>query len=474
MSPMGDQPELRFARGAENPEHQSAQRAERLLGLCGGDSKVEGLPINWDGKDWRTYKWRMLSVFEEHGLQYILDATITENDFGSREGKERFRMQQAKIKRMIGQTLPPERLHQVSHLKTGTEMWNALCEVFEKKNNAGTRALVKGRLLEELASLKYKEGSDISVHLSRMFMIKNELLDYGHEVQDLDMINLMFSSLPPSQAYSQLRLVVRVTPDLTPEGVSALICEEVLSEESRVHSRQDRHDKRQGYKKGKRSGDDRGGNGKKNPMKNGKAEALKNGGDDIMASEGDRGDIRFGSMGDIWYFDSGSNVHVANEKSYFVHLDENPETLSRIRVYGAFAGLSAQAQGVGTACLKTVVDGRDVQVFLDDVVYIPTAEHGLLSPGRAIEQGFEVAFDAESSVYSLAKDGETVVRAPMVNATWQFQAMSAPKAQPSSTAQMIVNYTAADGVATLQQWHERCGHICMQYLKAMVDRGLVF
>ncbi|KAE9042895.1 hypothetical protein PR002_g3648 [Phytophthora rubi] len=37
----------------------------------------------------------------------------------------------------------------------------------------------------------------------------------------------------------------------------------------------------------------------------------------------------------------------------------------------------------------------------------------------------------------------------------------------------LVNYTMAEGVGTLQLWHERMGHICPQCLKNMVDKGLV-
>lgn len=37
----------------------------------------------------------------------------------------------------------------------------------------------------------------------------------------------------------------------------------------------------------------------------------------------------------------------------------------------------------------------------------------------------------------------------------------------------MVNYTVADGVGRLYVWHERLAHTFSQYLKVMVDRGLV-
>jgi hypothetical protein len=37
----------------------------------------------------------------------------------------------------------------------------------------------------------------------------------------------------------------------------------------------------------------------------------------------------------------------------------------------------------------------------------------------------------------------------------------------------MVNYAISDGVADLQCWHERLGHICPQFVKQMADQGLV-
>ncbi|KAG3198847.1 hypothetical protein PC128_g5693 [Phytophthora cactorum] len=37
----------------------------------------------------------------------------------------------------------------------------------------------------------------------------------------------------------------------------------------------------------------------------------------------------------------------------------------------------------------------------------------------------------------------------------------------------LCNFTAAEGVASLTIWYERLAHTCPQYLKTMVDKGLV-
>ncbi|KAE9033408.1 hypothetical protein PR001_g10180 [Phytophthora rubi] len=89
-----------------------------------------------------------------------------------------------------------------------------------------------------------------------------------------------------------------------------------------------------------------------------------------------------------------------------------------------------------------MVDGQQAPVTLNDVFYVPGAMHGLFSIGLAAEQGFDFDYDRQQRI---------------------FECKDLP----------LSNFTAAEGVASLKQWHERLGHTCPQYLKMMVDKGLV-
>ncbi|KAE8993683.1 hypothetical protein PR002_g20161 [Phytophthora rubi] len=91
------------------------------------------VPKNWDGKDWQTYKWAMLTVFEERNLEDIADGTLTAAmlQTASAEKKEEFRIKQVKIKRTVETSVPPEILQQISEKKTGSEMLTEMCDLFE-------------------------------------------------------------------------------------------------------------------------------------------------------------------------------------------------------------------------------------------------------------------------------------------------------------------------------------------------------
>ncbi|KAE9312992.1 hypothetical protein PR003_g19619 [Phytophthora rubi] len=182
--------------------------------------------------------------------------------------------------------------------------------------------------------------------------------------------------------------------------------------------------------------------------------------------------------GSSWFcFDTGSNVHIVGDRHSFVHLEDIvPENLAA-DVKGVAQSMVTQAEGIGTVKIVSIVQDKEVELFIDGVLYVPGATHGLLSMGLALEQGFEVDYDRATRVYSVHKDGEHVIEARPAQAIWVFETVPASQRSSKPDGQQegraIVNYTVADGVGSLQVWHERLAHTCAQYLKVMVDRGLV-
>ncbi|OWY94568.1 Multidrug resistance protein ABC transporter [Phytophthora megakarya] len=91
------------------------------------ESKTEGLPYGWDGKDWRRYKWTMRTIFREHGLLEIAERKTIRGKLISEEGEAAYDKKQYKIMRMIGTTILSDKHQQVDHYESGSEMWADLC-----------------------------------------------------------------------------------------------------------------------------------------------------------------------------------------------------------------------------------------------------------------------------------------------------------------------------------------------------------
>jgi transposase InsO family protein len=173
-----------------------------------------------------------------------------------------------------------------------------------------------------------------------------------------------------------------------------------------------------------------------------------------------------------WYFDTASNSHVTGRRSHFVSFTEDTVTSRSVR--GLSPSIISMIAGMGTVALVNEVDGEQVVMYIDDVFYVSEAEFGLFSPGLAHEQGFEFDYDQATRSFAISWEGRRVVVANPQDAAWGFQESHPPEGAVMGPGNgLLANYTIAEGVGTLQLWHERMGHICPQYLKTMVDKGLV-
>ncbi|KAK1928507.1 Retrovirus-related Pol polyprotein from transposon TNT 1-94 [Phytophthora citrophthora] len=174
-----------------------------------------------------------------------------------------------------------------------------------------------------------------------------------------------------------------------------------------------------------------------------------------------------------WYFDTASNSHVVGDRSYFVSFTEDTSRLRSIR--GIIPTIAARIAGVGTVEMTTEVNGEQTVMYLEDVFYIPGAEFGLFSPGLAHEQGFDFTFDHDTQDFTILWEGRAVALAKPQEATWGFLGVHPGQSRVKRPVdrRSLANFTVAEGVGTLALWHERMCHTCPQYLKTMVDKGLV-
>lgn len=171
------------------------------------------------------------------------------------------------------------------------------------------------------------------------------------------------------------------------------------------------------------------------------------------------------SFGSSWWcFDTGSNVHIIGEPDTFVHLEEITSENLSVDVTGVAQSMVVQASGIVTVKIVSIVGGEEVELFIDGVLYVPGATHGLFSMGLALEQGFEVDYDRVTRVYSVYKDDKKVISAHPSQAIWISNTKSGseyPEREQQDRA--IVNSTVTDGVGSLQV---RLAHTCAQYLKS--------
>ncbi|POM72022.1 LOW QUALITY PROTEIN: Multidrug resistance protein ABC Superfamily [Phytophthora palmivora] len=164
----------------------------------------DGVPKNWDGKDWTTYKWAKLTVFEENDLKGIAVGTITKAmlQAATAEMQKEFKHKQIKIKRMIGDKA------------TGSEMWTELCDLFEGK--VKPQELIRFvAWYTELWQMKLMPGEDANLHLCKMFKVRTELMNLNYNIENMDMIEMLLENLPCQARFESLTSSIRYGADLS-------------------------------------------------------------------------------------------------------------------------------------------------------------------------------------------------------------------------------------------------------------------
>ena len=116
---------------------------------------------------------------------------------------------------MIGTSVPPAILQQISDKKTGSEMWKALCDLCEGKKTEATKTYTICRLVNDIWQMNLRHGEDANVYLLRMFDIRTELASLNYTIEDMEMIEMMLESLPYQIDFESLKSSIRYGADLT-------------------------------------------------------------------------------------------------------------------------------------------------------------------------------------------------------------------------------------------------------------------
>ncbi|KAG6949402.1 hypothetical protein JG688_00014635 [Phytophthora aleatoria] len=147
-----------------SPSDSEDGKGKKQKGYKTGSS---GTPVNWNGDDGTFYKHAMLNAFEMTKIKILTQVSLL--------------MKLAK---------------QVMSKKTGTEMWQELCSIYEGKKEPGhgraESVPPSGRTTSDSPAHKWRCES----HLYTLFDIKDELEDLKAPVSNLQMVDLMLRSLP--------------------------------------------------------------------------------------------------------------------------------------------------------------------------------------------------------------------------------------------------------------------------------------
>lgn len=152
-----------------------------------------------------------------------------------------------------------------------------------------------------------------------------------------------------------------------------------------------------------------------------------------------------------WILDSGTTAHICGNKDKFISINHNVKQLINLA-----SSATTAAEGVGTVSF----DNEDgAYTTLSDTIFVPDLRSNLISVSKITDKGYRIIFDSKAAQI-MDKTGKSIIKC---NRKGNLYVLS----------ESTVRANAASTKSSLQQWHEKFGHLNEADLKAMAKKNLV-
>ena len=154
-----------------------------------------------------------------------------------------------------------------------------------------------------------------------------------------------------------------------------------------------------------------------------------------------------------WIIDSEASDHLCSDYFAFTEIAFLPQL---IKIYmGDNRWVLATGRGTVQFHTSTLLNAS-----ISTVLYVPQLEANLLSVGRLIEKGYNVAFSAQSSVAT--QDSFEFLRAQYDNGIYKVNLNYGQPQPPTMQIRQVHTrqvHTAITKPLPMQTWHRRLGHL---------------
>ena len=169
-----------------------------------------------------------------------------------------------------------------------------------------------------------------------------------------------------------------------------------------------------------------------------------------------------------WLGDSASTSHVSNQREAF----KTFQPLTGKMVSGV-GNLKAEAKGRGIVELKSSYNGRNYNLQLKNVLYIPTNRNNLISLGRWDKAGGKYK-GGGGALTLMDVDGTPVAQGTQIENHLYKMEVTLVKPDIKPIDEVIPQtFIVSEPSQNWETWHKRFGHIGYSGLQYMLDKNLV-
>lgn len=421
--------------------------------------------------NYQRWKYEVVSTLESLDLAEVTDGTekCPAGDLSSDEVKK-WRKKDAQARRVLTSSLHDEDHAAVRDCKTSHQIWSKLVSIYESQT-----AHNKYLLNQELHRFKFQDGQTVASYCAGLTVIVEKLEVTGVKIDSSTLVAKLVDDLPPKfenfrQTY---HIQVATGTELSFEQVrnQCQMIEATMTQENSVSGDNGEAlvaKKRNGSQWAKQKKEDRKcfyckrvGHLKKDCRKfkanqsvlanktNQEVNTTTNGGGFMALTA-----VNMTSR-DSWIADSGASKHMIADKSLFSTFKIiNPVSIT------IGNGTNIKALAVGDIKIETFDGQKWSPRWLYDVWWVPEINYNLFSLSAVVARGFSI--EMRNNQLKVIGSG----RVQMIGERGPKNLFYVGLRIPSAAA-----YVSSGG--SLQEWHERLGHVSVNTIKAMAKNDTV-
>lgn len=428
------------------------------------------------GANYSSWQYRMQTLLERDEVWYVIVTAKPEEQDAT---LPQWKRDDAKARATIAFFVEDSQLRFIKKSTTAREMWDNL-KTYHNKATIGNQA----SLLRQLCALRLEEGGDVERHIEQTEDLFEKLDNAGVELQELLRIIMLLRSLPRSFDSFVTSLENRPQVDLTMDFVISRLRDENqkrasqqscgVGAERAMKVDAQKPDKRKCYfcnqpghfrrqcrkflaaKKSDKPSESKQATSDQH-AKQAQAESAPVQVSDDTVVYGAVCFVAGGAIAGAWTVDSGCTCHMTNDRSFFnefkkdvivdVTLADGTKTRSAGCGSGVFFGINGE--------------GKRVAITLDNVLYVPNLEGGLISVRKLALKEFMVTFTASGCEIRTA-GGSVVAVGETVGSQYKLK-----------EAEECLAVKGNHHEQCQHTWHRRMGHRDMDIVSVIEKNDMV-